>query len=168
MFFEEHRHIRVTANAIATVSPDCSPETLALLADMANIVDKRVKKVISKMESRKILPVNERLKKGQYTKVFNSKNFKELQELCKKYHFALLEAEEDLFLKNIGCNSEKILPKSKRLPFENGNEYVGISKFVFYTFRDIINKYHNALENAEYNILNHSITNKFENGNEKK
>lgn len=127
---------------------------------MANIVEAKMNKTVSKMQSRKILPVTERLKTGEYTKKFNSKNFKELHDLTKKYHLALIEAEEDLFLNNVGCNSETIFPKKERLPFDGDNEYVGISKFVFFDFKKSIKKYHKALERAEYHIINYSIKEK--------
>lgn len=160
MFFEEHRHIRVTANAIATVSPDCSPETLALLADMATIVEKRVKSVTNKMESRKILPIEKRLpKSGKYNKPFNSgKEFDKLQDICILYHTALNAAENELFQLSIGSNSENILPKSERLPYDNpNNRYIGVSKLFYYTMQKKITKYHKALTQAEYVLLNNKI-----------
>lgn len=165
----EHRHIRITKNAVATVGMNCSPETLKMLKKMADIVETRMNNATKKMQSRKILPVKERLNNGEYTRKFNSgRNFKHLHDLTKKYHIALLEAEEDLFLKSIGCNSETIFPKKDRLPFDGDNEYIGISKFVFYHFKSSIKKYHKALTNAEYHILNYSLTNKIKENHGKK
>jgi hypothetical protein len=154
----EHRHIRVTKNAVATVGMDCSPKTLKLLKKMANLVEKKMNNISSKMESRKILPLNKRLKDGEYTKGFDSgDNFKDLHDLTKNYHLALNAAENELFQNGMGCNSDKILPKDKRLPFDNGNDYVGVSKFVFFHFKKTIKLYHKALERAEYTITNHEM-----------
>lgn len=155
---DEHRHIRVTENAIATVDENCSPETLKLLKKLAELVEDKVKNISIKMESRKILPINKRLNNGEYTKVFDSgKNFKNLHDLTRDYHLALNAAEDELFQNNLGCNSEKILSKNERLPFDNGNEYVGVSKFIFFALKKTLKKYHQALENAEYAITNHEM-----------
>ena len=154
----KHRHIRVTKNAVATVGENCSPETLKLLKKMANLVESKMNKISSNMESRKILPAKKRLKDGEYTKEFNSgKNFKDLHDLTRDYHLALNVAENELFQLGLGCNSDKILPKDKRLPFDNGNEYVGLSKFTFFHFKKTIKLYHKALERAEYTITNHEM-----------
>jgi len=165
----EHRHIRITKNAVATVGMNCTPETLKMLKKMADIVEIKMNKVTTKMESRKILPVSERLENGEYTKKFNQgKNFRPLHDLCKKYHLALIEAEEDLFLNNIGCNSEKIFHKSERLPLDGENGYVGVSQFVFHELKKAIKKYHKALEHAEYHIINYSLKQKIEKNHGKK
>ncbi len=165
----EHRHIRLTKNSVATIGINCSSKTLKLLTKLANIVEAKMNKITTKMESRKTLPVSERLEKGEYTKQFNSgKNFKQLHDLTKKYHLALIEAEEDLFLNNIGSNSEKFYPKSERLPLDGDNEYVGVSKFFFYEFKKAIKKYHKALEHAEYHIINYSMGKKIKENHGKK
>ena len=154
----EHRHIRVTKNAVATVGMNCTPETLKLLKKMADIVESKMNDISSKMESRKILPISERLKTGLYTKSFKSgDNFKDLHDLTKKYHLSLNAAEEELFQNGVGCKSEDIFPKSERLPLDGENEYVGSGKFIFYAFTRQIKKYHKALESAEYAIINSSM-----------
>ncbi len=136
---------------------------------MADIVESKMNNITTKMQSRKILPIVERLEQGEYTKKFNTgKNFRPLHDLCKKYHLALIEAEEYLFLNSIGCNSEKIFPKSERLPLDGENEYVGVSQFVFYEMKKAIKKYHKALEHAEYHIINYSLKEKIENNHGKK
>ena len=160
MFFKKHHNIQVTTNAVATVSPNCSPETLELLRNMALIAEQKINDITEKMKSREILPIEKRLpKSGKYNHSFDSgKQFNELQDLCILYHTALNEAENELFQLGIGSNSEVIFPKSERLPYDNPkNKYIGLSKFFYYEMQQKITKYHKALDKCEYLLIQNGM-----------
>mgnify|MGYP007080191449 CR=1 FL=1 len=156
--FDDHRHIRVTSKSVATVSPNCSPETLELLRKMAEAVEKKVDKITEAMESIKIFPVRNRVKDGIYKKKFDSGNsFKHLLSVMNKYHFALNAAEYELLKNSMDSNTEKIFPKTEREPLDYGNEYVGVSKMAFFGFIKSVKKYHQALSHAEYVFINNKL-----------
>ena len=116
------------------------------------------------MKSLQILPLSERLPRGHFNRVFNKKNFSILLSLLKQYHYALKEAELEIYRNeyNQAPQLKKYIYETKfndekRFPFET-NSYSGISKFDYFHFKTQIVNYHKALLLAEKRLKQHEAT----------